>query len=166
MASELGILAHRSRKLTIVRDCITCTVPCSNGFFPEKHSHFSHYPLLAAPAPSSPVLSELSMTVDNPYQPLPHTADAEEQRPIKRRRRAQLACQECRDKKIRCDGAKPVCDSCLRKGNDPGRCVYPTNTALTQLFVSFKGQCLSSMDLVVDFSALYTGTPGHPRHVH
>lgn len=36
-----------------------------------------------------------------------------------------LACRECRDRKIRCDGARPVCDSCNRRGLGAGQCVYP-----------------------------------------
>ncbi|KAL4780392.1 fungal-specific transcription factor domain-containing protein [Aspergillus varians] len=57
-------------------------------------------------------------------------ADLCTQRPIKRRRRAQLACQECRDRKIRCSGTTPVCDSCLRNHR---RCDYPMLAALTQV---------------------------------
>ncbi|KAK7421745.1 hypothetical protein QQZ08_009833 [Neonectria magnoliae] len=36
-----------------------------------------------------------------------------------------LACRECRDRKIRCDGGRPVCDSCCRRGLSAGQCVYP-----------------------------------------
>ncbi|KAM5369699.1 hypothetical protein ACJZ2D_008846 [Fusarium nematophilum] len=43
-------------------------------------------------------------------------------RPCKAR---SLACRECRDRKIRCDGARPVCDSCCRRGLSADQCVYP-----------------------------------------
>ncbi|KAH7143810.1 fungal-specific transcription factor domain-containing protein [Dactylonectria macrodidyma] len=36
-----------------------------------------------------------------------------------------LACRECRDRKIRCDGGRPACDSCCRRGLSAGQCVYP-----------------------------------------
>ncbi|CZR67077.1 uncharacterized protein PAC_16976 [Phialocephala subalpina] len=45
-------------------------------------------------------------------------------RPFKRPR-LKLACQICRDRKIRCDGARPVCDSCSRKKYISSQCVYP-----------------------------------------
>jgi hypothetical protein len=61
--------------------------------------------------------------------------NSETGRAVKRRRRARLACQECRDRKIRCDGGTPVCDSCLRKNVDHRRCVYPAAPALVQTFV-------------------------------
>ncbi|KAE8361992.1 fungal-specific transcription factor domain-containing protein [Aspergillus caelatus] len=44
-------------------------------------------------------------------------------RPSKRRKIA-VACDECRVRKIRCDGAQPVCGPCTRKA-DPGvQCIY------------------------------------------
>ncbi|KAH7403013.1 fungal-specific transcription factor domain-containing protein [Cadophora sp. MPI-SDFR-AT-0126] len=45
-------------------------------------------------------------------------------RPFKRPR-LKLACQICRDRKIRCDGARPVCDSCSRKHHNAAPCIYP-----------------------------------------
>ncbi|KAH6890621.1 fungal-specific transcription factor domain-containing protein [Thelonectria olida] len=36
-----------------------------------------------------------------------------------------LACRECRDRKIRCDGGRPTCDSCRRRGLGAQQCVYP-----------------------------------------
>ncbi|PVH73269.1 hypothetical protein DL98DRAFT_469453 [Cadophora sp. DSE1049] len=45
-------------------------------------------------------------------------------RPFKRPR-LKLACQICRDRKIRCDGARPVCDSCSRKRYSAVQCIYP-----------------------------------------
>ncbi|KXJ87225.1 fungal-specific transcription factor domain-domain-containing protein [Microdochium bolleyi] len=44
-------------------------------------------------------------------------------RPMKRRK-VRLACRPCRDKKIRCDGGRPVCHACVRKKLDPAACVY------------------------------------------
>lgn len=44
-------------------------------------------------------------------------------RPIKRQK-TRLACRECRERKIRCDGARPVCDSCTKKKLGPSQCTY------------------------------------------
>jgi hypothetical protein len=46
-----------------------------------------------------------------------------EQRPTKRRK-IRLACQECRDKKTRCDGNRPVCNACVRKKLGSDCCIY------------------------------------------
>ncbi|KAL7783680.1 fungal-specific transcription factor domain-containing protein [Trichoderma afarasin] len=40
-----------------------------------------------------------------------------------RRRRVALACDTCRERKVRCDGAKPVCGTC-RARNRQSLCVY------------------------------------------
>ncbi|KAK0767090.1 hypothetical protein N5P37_000823 [Trichoderma harzianum] len=40
-----------------------------------------------------------------------------------RRRRVALACDSCRERKVRCDGAKPVCGTC-RARNRQSLCVY------------------------------------------
>ena len=45
-----------------------------------------------------------------------------EQEPTgRKRRRTVQACEECRDRKRKCDGIRPVCGSCSRK---PGRCIW------------------------------------------
>lgn len=44
------------------------------------------------------------------------------QRPTKRRK-LQLACTQCRDRKTRCDGGRPVCSTCDRRGK-AAACVY------------------------------------------
>ncbi|KAE8140557.1 fungal-specific transcription factor domain-containing protein [Aspergillus pseudotamarii] len=44
-------------------------------------------------------------------------------RPIKRRKVA-VACDECRVRKIRCDGAQPVCGPCTRKADPSVQCIY------------------------------------------
>ncbi|WYZ36214.1 hypothetical protein EsH8_XI_000097 [Colletotrichum jinshuiense] len=49
-------------------------------------------------------------------------------RPVKRKRVA-LACETCRDRKIRCDGGKPVCRQCARRGDVPANCTYSIITS-------------------------------------
>ncbi|KAJ4377691.1 hypothetical protein N0V83_000520 [Neocucurbitaria cava] len=50
-----------------------------------------------------------------------------QERPAKRTK-IRLACQECRDRKIRCDGGKP-CNSCMRKKLRPEQCIYSEPSA-------------------------------------
>jgi hypothetical protein len=40
-----------------------------------------------------------------------------------KRRRIQIACIQCRDRKTRCDGVRPVCGTCGRRGK-AGACTY------------------------------------------
>ncbi|CAG1967510.1 unnamed protein product [Fusarium graminearum] len=44
-------------------------------------------------------------------------------RPTKRKRVA-LACDSCRDRKIKCDGSKPICGPCGKRGEPAARCTY------------------------------------------
>uniref|UniRef100_A0A8H7XLV5 Zn(2)-C6 fungal-type domain-containing protein n=1 Tax=Psilocybe cubensis TaxID=181762 RepID=A0A8H7XLV5_PSICU len=42
----------------------------------------------------------------------------------KPRARVYVACLQCRTRKIRCDGAKPICHNCGRRANGNGECNY------------------------------------------
>ncbi|KAH7311356.1 fungal-specific transcription factor domain-containing protein [Stachybotrys elegans] len=44
--------------------------------------------------------------------------------PATKRPKIRLACQVCRDRKIRCDGGRPVCGSCARRKLGVENCVY------------------------------------------
>ncbi|KAJ5571716.1 hypothetical protein N7535_005376 [Penicillium sp. DV-2018c] len=46
-----------------------------------------------------------------------------------RRRKVALACESCRDKKVRCDGTKPICGPCARRSYTVDRCVYKLDNA-------------------------------------
>ncbi|KAK6221702.1 transcription activator protein acu-15 [Colletotrichum tabaci] len=54
---------------------------------------------------------------------LPNDTASGRRRPAKRKRVA-LACETCRDRKIRCDGGKPVCRQCARRRDVPVNCTY------------------------------------------
>ncbi|RJE23999.1 transcription factor [Aspergillus sclerotialis] len=41
-----------------------------------------------------------------------------------KRRKVTVACDECRARKIRCDGAHPVCGPCVSKADKGARCAY------------------------------------------
>ena len=46
-----------------------------------------------------------------------------------RRRKIALACETCREKKVRCDGEKPICGPCSRRSYPIDRCVYKIENA-------------------------------------
>lgn len=46
-----------------------------------------------------------------------------------RRRKTALACESCREKKVRCDGSKPICGPCARRSYPIDRCVYKIENA-------------------------------------
>ncbi|KAJ5668927.1 hypothetical protein N7462_009997 [Penicillium macrosclerotiorum] len=46
-----------------------------------------------------------------------------------RRRKIALACEACRDKKIRCDGVKPICGPCARRSYTIDQCVFKLENA-------------------------------------
>ncbi|KAJ5707300.1 Transcription factor [Penicillium malachiteum] len=45
------------------------------------------------------------------------------------RRKIALACETCREKKVRCDGEKPICGPCSRRSYPIDRCVYKIENA-------------------------------------
>jgi hypothetical protein len=55
--------------------------------------------------------------------------------PRSNRKKTQLACNYCRDRKTRCDGLQPVCSPCLRRGRSEG-CTYQGAAIRTQKYVA------------------------------
>ncbi|GKZ16872.1 hypothetical protein AbraIFM66951_006365 [Aspergillus brasiliensis] len=52
-------------------------------------------------------------------------------KPRTSRRKVALACDPCREKKIRCDGGKPICGSCDRKSYGIAQCSYSMDNPRT-----------------------------------
>jgi len=50
--------------------------------------------------------------------------------PRPKRRKIQLACNKCRNRKTRCDGRRPACLACLERGLEAD-CTYETNSLST-----------------------------------
>jgi hypothetical protein len=48
-----------------------------------------------------------------------------------RRRKIPLACEPCRERKSRCDGAKPICSTCQRRSLPLHHCIYTLDNART-----------------------------------
>ncbi|KAL2871215.1 Zn(II)2Cys6 transcription factor domain-containing protein [Aspergillus lucknowensis] len=47
-----------------------------------------------------------------------------EDAPSSKRRRVPLACRSCRERKVRCDGKRPNCSTCQRRGHPEEPCEY------------------------------------------
>ncbi|KAK4195296.1 fungal-specific transcription factor domain-containing protein, partial [Triangularia verruculosa] len=48
-----------------------------------------------------------------------------------KRRKISLACEPCRERKSRCDGAKPICSTCRRRSLPLHQCIYTVENART-----------------------------------
>ncbi|KAI0334961.1 hypothetical protein GY45DRAFT_1317409 [Cubamyces sp. BRFM 1775] len=79
---------------------------------------------------ASPPPSTSGSTSSNPRKRIrPTIALAPGQPPTARgndRIRVYVACHECRARKVRCDGAKPVCFQCQKRPSESGACTYDT----------------------------------------
>lgn len=51
------------------------------------------------------------------------SGNPDEGRPVKRKRIA-LACEPCRDRKVKCDGTKPTCKVCEKRADPKIQCLY------------------------------------------
>ena len=49
----------------------------------------------------------------------------------RRRSKIPLACEPCRERKSRCDGAKPICSTCQRRSLPLHHCIYTLENART-----------------------------------
>ncbi|KAH8705909.1 putative C6 transcription factor [Talaromyces proteolyticus] len=59
-----------------------------------------------------------------PRTPAAVSVRLEHGEPATKRRKTRLACDECRNKKIKCDGVRPLCGACTKKGWSEQKCVY------------------------------------------
>ncbi|KAF4577343.1 hypothetical protein EYR36_005331 [Pleurotus pulmonarius] len=100
------------------------------GYVPDPMGHVSNP---SAPATSSNAPGPNLTRGDNPSastkkrRPKPKIQLAPDQPPTtqgKPRARVYLACLQCRQRKTRCDGAKPICHNCSRRENGGFDCSY------------------------------------------
>ncbi|KAK0487403.1 hypothetical protein IW261DRAFT_1447708 [Armillaria novae-zelandiae] len=78
-------------------------------------------------AADAPPPTPEQMKPRKPRREKPRIALAPDQPPTtqgKPRARVYVACIQCRSRKIRCDGAKPVCHNCGRRTNGSNECTY------------------------------------------
>ncbi|KAK4176854.1 fungal-specific transcription factor domain-containing protein [Triangularia setosa] len=57
--------------------------------------------------------------------------DPEHRNERQKRRKISLACEPCRERKSRCDGAKPICSTCQRRSLPLHQCIYTVDNART-----------------------------------
>ncbi|KDR82669.1 hypothetical protein GALMADRAFT_275797 [Galerina marginata CBS 339.88] len=89
----------------------------------SEHSGDSDFWPISTPLISQPALPKPKKS----RREKPHIELAPDQPPTtqgKPRARVYLACLQCRTRKIRCDGAKPVCHNCGRRANANTECNY------------------------------------------
>ncbi|SCO78388.1 uncharacterized protein FRV6_02601 [Fusarium oxysporum] len=68
-----------------------------------------------------------------------------EPEPRRKRRKVQLACDCCRARKVRCDGKRPVCDVCRRRGSEQ-ECLYEEGTLKTQRHIQALEERLEELE--------------------
>ncbi|KAL7762784.1 hypothetical protein ACKLNR_009319 [Fusarium oxysporum f. sp. zingiberi] len=68
-----------------------------------------------------------------------------EPEPRRKRRKVQLACDCCRARKVRCDGKRPVCDVCRRRGSEQ-ECLYEEGTLKTQKHIQALEERLEELE--------------------
>ncbi|GAT25287.1 fungal specific transcription factor [Aspergillus luchuensis] len=62
---------------------------------------------------------------------MPPKASGDPKRRNGARRKVALACDSCREKKVRCDGNKPICGPCKRRSYRIDQCLYNPDNART-----------------------------------
>lgn len=95
----------------------TTTTTNSRASNPAVESFAQQHPGLLPIQPASPASSV------RPLPPIPVPARKPQARPSKRQK-ISLACHECRLRKTKCDGARPICGSCAKKKLSPEACHY------------------------------------------
>ncbi|KAM0230354.1 hypothetical protein ACHAPO_009349 [Fusarium lateritium] len=77
-------------------------------------------------------------------------------RPTKRKRVA-LACDNCRERKVKCDGSKPICSPCSKRGEPSTRCMYTVITGTAkhlseqEYIVSLQKQVTDMQEVIDQF---------------
>ncbi|KAJ5676459.1 uncharacterized protein N7477_002092 [Penicillium maclennaniae] len=62
--------------------------------------------------------------LQNPKSPINMKAQARSGKDKAKRQKVSVACDDCRARKVRCDGAQPICGPCGRKPDHDNRCAY------------------------------------------
>lgn len=141
---------HRGRARTCLANSLSLHVPSRfasllvSTAIRSSSAPLLAFPLMAPATPKSPTAS-----------PEPHGQ--------RKRRRTALACEECRERKRKCDGIKPVCGACARRS---AGCVWNGDRSYVE---GLKARIRSLEEQVSrDTSRAYTGTASpfpHPRSI-
>ena len=82
--------------------------------------------------------------------------------PSAKRKRVSVACNECRQKRIGCDGARPVCAACHRRDR---RCVYMNEENLEMRPTILKRENIALREKLVAFQDIFEHLQGRTQHV-
>lgn len=82
--------------------------------------------------------------------------------PSSKRKRVSVACNECRQKRIGCDGARPVCAACNRRDR---RCVYMNEEDLEMRPTILKRENITLREKLVALQEIFEHLQGRTQHV-
>lgn len=82
--------------------------------------------------------------------------------PSSKRKRVSVACNECRQKRIGCDGSRPVCAACHRRDR---RCVYMNEEDLEMRPTILKRENITLREKLVAFQDIFEHLQGRAEHV-
>ncbi|KAI0480156.1 hypothetical protein GGR56DRAFT_663953 [Xylariaceae sp. FL0804] len=108
------------------------------------------------PAPARPSTSTASPAGQTDSPPGPISVP-----PVKKRAVSKAACNNCRHKKIRCDGQRPTCGACIRSSTE---CNYVTATSGETPFMALKREVESLHRVAGEFVGLYDLLRSAPAH--
>lgn len=82
--------------------------------------------------------------------------------PSSKRKRVSVACNECRQKRIGCDGCRPACAACTRRDR---RCVYMNEEDLEMRPTVLKRENIALRERLVAFQEIFEHLQGRAQHV-
>ncbi|KAF2633415.1 hypothetical protein BU25DRAFT_444170 [Macroventuria anomochaeta] len=82
--------------------------------------------------------------------------------PNSKRKRVSVACNECRQKRIGCDGSRPVCAACHRRDR---HCVYMNEEDLEMRPTILKRENIALREKLVAFQDIFEHLQGRTQHV-
>ncbi|KAL4898080.1 C6 transcription factor [Aspergillus ambiguus] len=101
----------------------------------------------------------------SPQDPRPSESS---DRPPKRRKVA-VACDECRTRKVRCDGIQPVCGPCTKRADQGVRCIYtgePEKKRAVRNYIASLESRIKHLESPGNIPANVSPDPGHLKSGH
>lgn len=88
---------------------------------------------------------------------------------MRKRQKTLMACEHCRSKKVKCDGQRPVCGNCTRKGWGSDKCIwkYVNGSQGVSSGASFESlqARIRELEEQIKFTGSSIGTPKRLAHV-
>ena len=109
----------------------------------------------------SPGLNLVTQGIETPDQP-PQSRNGYQPSRHRRPKIAQ-ACEECRARKVRCDGAKPTCNACRRRRKPHPPCVYHSEKVVYAPYVAHLEQRVRELEGRTQGDYPMTSTASSPQ---